>query len=117
VIYFNIDGVSRLENPPLWVWAIVVGAIIASKFIYRWQSTRYFAREAEEKSRRINPYDDKDKGNHDFHGNISRRYSPNLGTHKYSPRRYYKDYFAIKKRKNLLWPYDSNFQLLKELHI
>jgi hypothetical protein len=22
-----------LENPPLWVWAIIVGAIIAGKFI------------------------------------------------------------------------------------
>ena len=44
---YNIDGAVRLENPPLWVWAIIVGAIIAGKFIYRWQSARYFAKEAE----------------------------------------------------------------------
>jgi hypothetical protein len=91
-----------LESHPLWVWAIIVGAIIASKFIYRWQSTKYFAKEAEEKSsisRRINPNDDKTKDiqNNNFYGIVNRRYSANIGAHKF--RRYYKDYFAIKKRK------------------
>jgi hypothetical protein len=28
-----------MEGPPLWVWAIVVGTIIAGKFIYRWKLT------------------------------------------------------------------------------
>ena len=92
-----------MENPPLWVWAIIVVAIIASKFIYRWQSTKYFAKEAEEKSsrRRINPNDDKTKDmqNSNFYGNVNKRYSANIAAHKYSPRRYYKDYFAIKKKK------------------
>jgi hypothetical protein len=91
-----------LESPPLWVWAIIVGAIIATKFIYRWHSTKYFAKEAEEKrSRRINPHDDKTKGiqNYNFYGNVNSRYSANIGGHKSSFRRYYKDYFAIKKRK------------------
>ena len=101
--YSNIDGVSSLENPPLWVWAIIVGAIIASKFIYRWQSTKYFAKEAEEKSsrRRINSNDDKTKDiqNNNFYGNVNSRYSANIGAHKYNLRRYYKDYFAIKKKK------------------
>ena len=90
-----------MENPPLWVWAIIVGAIIASKFIYRWQSTKYFAKEAEEKSsRRINPNDDKTKDiqNNNFCGNVNSRHSANIGAHKYSLR-YYKDYFAIKKKK------------------
>jgi hypothetical protein len=91
-----------LENPPLWVWAIIVGAIIASKFIYRWQSTKYFAKEAEEKSRRrINPNHDntKDMQNSNFYGNVNKKYSASIRAHKYSPRRYYKDYFAIKKKK------------------
>ncbi len=92
-----------MENPPLWVWAVIVGAIIAGKFIYRWQSTKYFAKEAEEKSsrRRITRNDDKTKDmhNNNFYGDINRRYSANIGGHKYSLRRYYKDYFAIKKRK------------------
>jgi len=30
---YNTDGASRLENPPLWVWAIIAGAIIASSSI------------------------------------------------------------------------------------
>ena len=73
-----------------------------SKFIYRWQSTKYFAKEAEEKSsRRVNPNDDKTKDiqNNNFYGNVNSRYSANIGAHKYSLRRYYKDYFAIKKKK------------------
>jgi hypothetical protein len=37
-----------LERPPLWVWAIVVGAILATKFIYRWQATKQFAKEDQE---------------------------------------------------------------------
>ena len=40
-----------LENPPLWVWAIIVGAIIAGKFIYRWQVTKQFAKEDKERRR------------------------------------------------------------------
>jgi len=97
----NIDGVSKLENPPLWVWAIIVGAIIASKFIYRWQSTKYFAKEAEQRRREIKDSANKTKGimNNDFYGNISKRSNTNTGAHKYSPRPYYKDYFAIKKKK------------------
>jgi hypothetical protein len=89
-----------LENPPLWVWAIIVGAIIASKFIYRWQATKQFAKEDQERRRiKINSDEKtKDLGNNDLYGNINRRYSANIGAHKYGPRRYYKDYFAIKKK-------------------
>ena len=32
-----------------------------SKFIYRWQSTKYFAKEAEERRRKIKSNDDKTK--------------------------------------------------------
>jgi hypothetical protein len=31
------------ESPPLWVWAILVGVLIASKFIYRWRVTKELA--------------------------------------------------------------------------
>jgi hypothetical protein len=55
-----------LENPPLCVWAIIVGAIIASKFIYRWQITKQFAKE--DQGRR------KGLGNNDLYDNINRRY-------------------------------------------
>jgi hypothetical protein len=88
-----------LENPPLWVWAIIVGAIIASKFVYRWQVTKQFAKEDQERRRNINS-DKKTKHlNNDLYDNINRRYQSNIRTHKYSPSRFYKNYFAIKMRK------------------
>ena len=89
-----------LENPPLWVWAIIVGAIIAGKFIYRWQVTKQFAKEQERRRNKKINSDEKTKEftNNDLYGNIDRRHI-NIRAHKYSPRRYYKDYFAIKKRK------------------
>jgi len=35
------------QNPPLWVWAIIAAVMIASKFIYRWYSTKKLAKESE----------------------------------------------------------------------
>jgi hypothetical protein len=32
-----------MENPPLWVWAIIVVVLIGSKFIYRWALTKRLA--------------------------------------------------------------------------
>ncbi len=34
-----------MEGPPLWVWAIIVGTIIAAKFIYRWQMTKELSKD------------------------------------------------------------------------
>jgi hypothetical protein len=92
---------KKLENPPLWVWGIIVGAIIAGKFIYRWQSTKHFAKEAEERRKSISDHKTKDVGNNDFYQNIKNgNKNRNLGANKYSPRHYYKDYyFVIKKKK------------------
>ena len=33
-----------VENPPLWVW----GVIIAAKFIYRWHATKQLAKQTQE---------------------------------------------------------------------
>ena len=33
-----------MEGPPLWVWAIIVGLIVASKFVYRWKLTKVLAK-------------------------------------------------------------------------
>jgi hypothetical protein len=41
------------ESPPLWVWAIIIGVLIASKFIYRWRATKELARESQEKHERM----------------------------------------------------------------
>ena len=89
----------RLENPPLWVWAIIVGAIIASKFVYRWQITKQIAKEDQGRRRNINSDQKKGLGNNDLYDNINRRYQSNIRAHKYSPSRFYKDYFAIKHIK------------------
>ena len=37
-----------MENPPLWVQAIVVGLIIAGKYTYRWKTTKQLAKEMEQ---------------------------------------------------------------------
>lgn len=34
-----------MEGPPMWVWAIIVGTIIAAKFIYRWQMTKELSKD------------------------------------------------------------------------
>jgi len=39
-------------NPPLWIWAIVVGVLVAGKFAYRWRVTKVIARESVEKAKR-----------------------------------------------------------------
>lgn len=90
-----------MENPPLWVWAIIVGVIIASKFIYRWQATKQFAKEQERRRNKKINSDEKTKEftNNDLYGNIDRRHSANIRSHKYSPKRYYKDYFTVKKKR------------------
>jgi hypothetical protein len=41
------------ESPPLWVWGIIVGVLIASKFIYRWRVTKELADESQEKQDRV----------------------------------------------------------------
>lgn len=84
-----------MENPPLWVWGIIIGVIIAGKFIYRWQSTKQFAKEARIKSNQhvkdsTKDFDDNMKNSNDFR---------NSRFYKYLPKYYYKDYFTTKKRK------------------
>jgi hypothetical protein len=36
-----------MENPPLWVWAVIIGVIIAGKFIYRWHEIKQLAKESQ----------------------------------------------------------------------
>ncbi|HET6717625.1 MAG TPA: hypothetical protein VFG90_10875 [Nitrososphaeraceae archaeon] len=42
-----IDDIIIMENPPLWVWAVIIGIIIAGKFIYRWHGTKQLAKESQ----------------------------------------------------------------------
>jgi hypothetical protein len=89
------EGKKRMENPPLWVWAIIVGVIIAGKFIYRWQATKKFA--TEDKIKSSDKIIDSSKGFNDEMKD-SNNFS-NARYHKYSPKFYYKDYFAVKKKR------------------
>lgn len=61
-----------MENPPLWVWAIVVGLIIAGKYAYRWKTTKQLAKEIERRDKGIHSlnhaYLGKLKGNRIFFG-------------------------------------------------
>ena len=42
-----------MENPPLWVWAIVVGLIITGKYAYRWKTTRQLAKEMNDERKKV----------------------------------------------------------------
>jgi hypothetical protein len=91
---------NRLENPPLWIWAVIVGGIIAGKFIYRWQLTKQLAKEDQERTTKIHPNDKtKDLKKNDHYDSNTTGYAANMWSHKYNPRRYYKDYFATKKKR------------------
>jgi hypothetical protein len=91
-----------MENPPLWVWAIVVGLIIAGKFAYRWKTTKQLAKEMEQKensSKAMTNSNIKNNNNTESDTSgvrtaISHKYS----RHKYNPSSY-RDYFEKKKRK------------------
>jgi hypothetical protein len=41
---FN-DIERKVESPPLWIWAVIVGAIILAKFTLRWSRLKRLARE------------------------------------------------------------------------
>jgi hypothetical protein len=82
-----------MEGPPLWIWALIVGIIISSKFVYRWVATKGLANEAK---RGKNPFK-----------NISRNWKTRNPTgiinHKYNPQKYspgrFKDYFTTRKKQ------------------
>jgi hypothetical protein len=48
----NLSNASKkmVENPPLWIWAVIVAALIASKFLWRWSMLRGLARELRRKT-------------------------------------------------------------------
>ena len=59
-----------MENPPLWVWAIVVGLIIAGKYAYRWKTTKQLAKEMERREKRIGLSKDTHSLNHAYLGKL-----------------------------------------------
>jgi hypothetical protein len=98
-----------MENPPLWVWAIVVGLIIAGKFAFRWKTTKHLAKELEQNEKVIDSskamQDSKNKNNNNNNNNntgsisnIRTTMSHKYSRHKYSPSSL-RNYFEIRKRK------------------
>jgi hypothetical protein len=98
---------EEMENPPLWVWAIVVGLIIAGKYAYRWKTTNQLAKEMERRENGIGLSKDIPdraikKNNNNSNGsstsNVKTTMSHKYSRHKYSPSSF-RDYFEIRKRK------------------
>jgi hypothetical protein len=82
----------KMEGPPLWVWAIIVGAIIAAKFIYRWKLTKDLSKDTKYSSQSSNRI--KENSASIKNGRIiSHKYDPQ----NFSPSRY-KDYLATRKK-------------------
>jgi hypothetical protein len=38
-----------VESPPLWMWAVILGVIVAAKFTYRWYATKQLAKQSQGK--------------------------------------------------------------------
>ncbi|MDQ3837679.1 MAG: hypothetical protein M3297_00245 [Thermoproteota archaeon] len=92
---------KEMENPPLWVWAIVVGLIIAGKYAYRWKTTKQLATEMEQKknsSKATTNSSIKNDNNTESATGVRTAISHKYSRHKYSPNSY-RDYFEKKKRK------------------
>jgi hypothetical protein len=56
-IMMTIVMIMTVENPPLWVWAVIVGIMIAGKFIYRWYATKQLAKTSQERKEMQNELD------------------------------------------------------------
>jgi hypothetical protein len=98
-----------MENPPLWVWAIVVGLIIAGKFAYRWKTTKQLAKEMEQNEKvmdsskatqdiKNNNNNNNNNNNTGSISNVRTTMSHKYSRHKYSPSSL-RNYFEIRKRK------------------
>jgi hypothetical protein len=85
-----------LENPPLWVWAIVVSILIITKLVFRWQATEELAKKGNEQtsvSKKVG--DGKSKNSDDnTNGNVNK-----IKSYKYGPARFYKGYFLTRKKR------------------
>ena len=81
-----------MEGPPLWVWAFIIGIIIASKFIYRWTMTKELAKNGRQNNQSFNRIKGNEKAINDR----------KISGHKYDPQNFgpsrYKDYTAMRKK-------------------
>ena len=83
-----------MEGPPLWVWAIIIGIIIAGKFIYRWKQSKELSKDTKYNDQSINR----------IKGNSATLKNGRLIDHKYNPQNFspgkFKDYLASRKKRS-----------------
>jgi hypothetical protein len=90
-----------MENPPLWVWAIIVGIIIAGKYAYRWKATKQLAKEMQERENtleKLSKASDDNINNNSSNSSIINSVHHKYSHHKYNPN-HYRDYFEMRKKK------------------
>jgi hypothetical protein len=85
-----------LENPPLWVWAIVVSILIVTKLAFRWQATKELVKKGNEQNSVIKKRGDGKSKNLDDNRN---RNINNIKSYKYGPARFHKGYFVTRKKQ------------------
>lgn len=82
-----------MEGSPLWVWAIVVGGIIAAKFIYRWKLAKELSKDTKYS----------DQSTNRIKGNSASMKSGRIIDHKYDPQSFspsrFKNYLATRKKE------------------
>ena len=84
-----------MEYPPLWVWAIIVGIIIATKFVLRWQATTHTVNDV---SDRYISNEKKDSTLDSLHRNTSAK-PRDIKSYKYGPFRLYRGGFDTWKKR------------------
>jgi hypothetical protein len=85
-----------MEYPPLWVWAIIVGIIIATKLVLRWQATKQTVNDASD--RYISDNEKKDSTLDSLDTNTSTK-ARNIKSYKYGPFRLYRSGFDTWKKR------------------
>jgi len=85
-----------MEYPPLWIWAIIVGIIIATKLVLRWQATKQTVNDASD--RHISNNEKKDSTLDMLDRNSSTK-ARNIKSYKYGPFRLYRSGFDTWKKR------------------
>jgi hypothetical protein len=84
-----------MEYPPLWIWAIIIGIIIGTKFVIRWNATKLISRkhiDYHNQNAGIESRIKKDSENYNSNKKVR-----NIRSYKYGPFRLYKRRLTPKK--------------------
>ena len=95
-----------MEYPPLWIWAIIVGIIIATKLVLRWQATKQTVNNASD--RYISNNEKKDSTLDTLDRNSSTK-ARNIKSYKYGQFRLYRGGFDTWKKRLRTTPKDRHY--------